>query len=685
MAEPLVDSPPAPRKRWTALHIVCALGLFSLALVVRFAVVWPLTSLESSTLAPRFPIEDDREYHESAREFVTESDGRLPVWRPPGYVLFCAPAYLIDPENGYRWVWFAQSLLGSFSCVLLMLVVWRLSSFGIGLIAGILYALQLEAVIYCSRLMRETVFVFLWLLLAWVGLRKPEEISYPRAFLIGILAVPLVFTRPEGVALVGVLFLWLLWQARRSLLPMLGKSLVVLAVLAPFVVWNGFRVHKVEGTFAPLGLDGPGLLYVGNNPNTGNWGYFHEDPRARFEELKGKPHGEKNRFLIAKTLEYVLEEPTSFLKGLVYKTKILLFGTYKYWQASAWTLGEDLLVLLPPLVRFPLVGYGFLLITACFGFLRWPRGWGWGMIGLWMLTYFLIMVLVASFSRGRVSLLPFLSAFAAWGLAVWWRPVGCWLSEPAGSWPAIRNLGLAALILFAAWNSRWITGLFDFAPPPVDIVWSDVNGRMRYLEVQTDVGTRIQTWMDGKLENEEVVDSWNGKKKLTLPMPDNAKGDVDLRFSDPSGNTSRIVIRGYDRFRLDQPASVEAADLQVEGQGITREMVLEKNALSLEPGASAPFRVEVVQAGTYQLTLTMAGKGPGGGVIPMQVELDGTIVQKLEVPTGEWSEVALEFPLNPGLHLVRLSPTQQPPPTPTPGWNAQAALALSVIRIERLR
>ncbi|NUN98103.1 MAG: hypothetical protein HUU16_18220 [Candidatus Omnitrophica bacterium] len=648
------ENPPSEdgSKPRLSVGLAAGLALFAVALAIRLVHVLPLGDLESASLPPRFPIEDDLEYHTQARRWVSEPGFALSTWRPPGYVLFCSLFYGFDPSEGYRWVRVAQAFLGAGSCVLILILGWRLHSLALGLLAGLLYALQLEAVVYTGRIMRETLFPFLWLSFATLTLAPSGPLTWTRSAALGAVGVGVCFVRPEGILLLLAHALWDLRRHRAEWKRELPRLALAFAVLVPFLVANGLRVRAQEGTFAPFGLDGPGLLYVGNNPKTGQWDYFHEDPRTTLPELIGKPRAEQNRILLRLTQEYIRENPTGFLRGLVYKTKVLLFGTYKYWQESRWTLGEDLLVYLPPLTRMPLVGYGFLLLAGIYGWLHRPKTPGWGLIWLWIGTYLAVMILVASFSRGRVSLLPFLALLAARGCMAWWDPFQAAFRDRCGWSNALRNLAGGVVVLALAWNSRWVTDLLDWNPPQVEAALNEGAERGRTLKLRTEVGARVETWMEGKKLKAEVIESWDGRRELTLPPPMLAAGDIEVRVLDHAGNPTSLTFEGLNLATLDRDLRLEAVRIRARDPGVVEREHQGRAALEFQKSGGIRFRIQVPAPGVFRFSLLADGTPAHGSGPKARVTLDRNPAPILDINPGSWAAYDLNLELAAGIHML---------------------------------
>ena len=675
---------------------VCALALF-----LRLGHVLSLDGIESSAQHPRFPLEDDMEYHEAAARLATDPDSGLSPARVPGYTLFCYPFYQIDPTTGFRGVWIAQAVLGAASCLLLFGIGNKLGGYPVGLLSALLWSCQFETVVYCGRLMRETLFSFLWLLVGYLGIPRREKITLLRSLLVGVAGALLACVRPEGAFLVGVYCLWLLWDGRNAWPASAGKAALVLLLLVPPVVSVGLHAKKTVGVFAPLGLYGPKNFYLGNHSDTGKWGFWHKDLEKEIPELAGKNLVQQSPILLDRAKRFIREHPTDFLRGLVYKAKVFLFGTYKYWQASAWTLGEDLVVRYPPLVSFPLVGYGALLLTGCYGLFHIPKKRGWNLVGLWAGSYFLVHVLVITFSRGRLCLLPFLSLASACGILAWWSPFGKLIlrnrrtsdirTPPTeGTGPQVLPASVlvkkfffhvlfGALALILAWQSRWVSSLFDFSPPPIDIVSRRLEEGGDYLTVQTDVGTRVEKWVAGELVQSTTVETWNGTFESSLPKDSYLQGKTEYRFFDRSGNRADLLFDGLDVFELEKDLNLFPKDLTWRERWTEVVQADGRECLHIHGSARVIFGLRLQRSGSVYMAATCRSEDQT--VKKVQVTVANEQIPPYEIQPGSWQRALFAFDVSPGLVTIEIQSLDVPSdsgPPPTGGLHI-ASVILSLI------
>lgn len=205
-----------------------------------------------------------------------------------------------------------------------------------GLVSGLLMAVNPRMVVYTNHLYVETVFIFLYLLIVYAGLKRAKYmISAKASQRKGFMAIlPLIFysvllglgnlTRPVLLLLPGVAFLFLLLFStakgislghciRLAFTDTLLSLLFMLLVLSPWIIRN----HNVTERLILIDTNGPINFYIAHNPiANGQW-------------VDVKPHTDINRLYETGYREgftYIMGHLPREAQLLKLKQKLLLYG-----------------------------------------------------------------------------------------------------------------------------------------------------------------------------------------------------------------------------------------------------------------------------------------------------------------------------------------------------------------------
>lgn len=205
-----------------------------------------------------------------------------------------------------------------------------------GLVSGLLMAVNPRMVVYTNHLYAETVFISLYLLIVYTGLKRAKYmISVKASGLTGFMPLcPLILfplllglgnlTRPVLLLLPGVAFIFLLLfstvkgirlghSIRLALTDTLLSLLFMLLVLSPWVIRN----HSVTGRLILIDTNGPINFYIAHNPlANGQW-------------VDVKPHTDINRLYetgYREGLAYILGHLPREVQLLRLKQELLLYG-----------------------------------------------------------------------------------------------------------------------------------------------------------------------------------------------------------------------------------------------------------------------------------------------------------------------------------------------------------------------
>lgn len=182
------------------------------------------------------------------------SDGRFAMsptappeyFRTPGYPLFIAA--ILATTHTIAVLPVAQIILVALICWLIYILGERFFSRGIGLSAALLFAIDPATVNIAFISASDILFIFLFLASLVVLTVTDRKASH--LLLGGLLLGAATLTRPLGLYLIPIVFIWLLWETRmiwRVMLKTAGFFLCgVLIVLTPWVARNYILFHQLK-------------------------------------------------------------------------------------------------------------------------------------------------------------------------------------------------------------------------------------------------------------------------------------------------------------------------------------------------------------------------------------------------------------------------------------------------------
>lgn len=301
--------------------------------VFLFAVIVQAVFVVESHTSPafRYPLVDSATYHNHAMELASgESRNSGPFWQPPLYPFFLGVLYSLMPPDMFATRLLHGLVLGSAAAVLLYLLSRRLAGSVGGMICACSLALYGPWLFYSSQLLPTglatvlgTGFVFSCL---WFG-RNP---CYARSVLAGVLLGLGAITVPSILVVLPLAVVWIPLQLGRHRKGALGVTAAFLLAVAfcilPVTAYNFAK----SGEFVPISTNAGINLYIGNNPE------FSETmeimPGFEWDQLTVRPYreggadnaAEANAYFIEQTLQFIVEQPVLFAKGIWQKACMLL-------------------------------------------------------------------------------------------------------------------------------------------------------------------------------------------------------------------------------------------------------------------------------------------------------------------------------------------------------------------------
>ncbi|OGF64884.1 MAG: hypothetical protein A2Y62_13250 [Candidatus Fischerbacteria bacterium RBG_13_37_8] len=222
--------------------------LILVAFIIRLAL--PIASFLVSPSYENFYIHmDSDQYIQLAKQIVNNGDFSFQtepeLFRTPGYPVLIIPGVLI----GYV-EWITIILQAFLSCATIFLIykislqLFKNSSAAFA--AALLYAIEPLSVLYCSRIMSETLFSFLVCLFIYLIIRYFKDGSKLHLYLASLPFIAAIYTRPVlyyfQYVLAAVFLFWIIinWQDRKKHLLIFCSFIIIIFLLTSvWIVRNG--------------------------------------------------------------------------------------------------------------------------------------------------------------------------------------------------------------------------------------------------------------------------------------------------------------------------------------------------------------------------------------------------------------------------------------------------------------
>lgn len=407
-------------------------GLFLFALGLRFTYV---TQIRNSPFSD-VPIVDSKTYVDRSME-IARGDwlGEEPFWQPPVYPYLLAVIHRAFGENFYV-IRLLQSVIASFSCVLVYLIGRRIFGRSVGLIAALMVSGYGVLIYFDGEFLPTSLAVLLNLVSMLMLLRAVESPGVRRWLLSGIVLGLSAITVANVLVFVPFTIAWIWIVFRNSGERSQGSAVtdgvkrttwVISFCLGVFMIISVVTVRNyVVGEDLVFISYNAGLnFYIGNNPDYDRTVGIR--PGRDWVELTGMPSDEgiekpslTSRFFLSKAWTFIRESPADYVR-------LLLKKLYLFWNGDEIKRNQDIyfsrsyssllsVLLWKKGIAFP---FGLLGPLALTGILLCLKRWREVFLPLtFVLSYTTSVVLFFICSRYRVPVLPFLALFAAYTL--WW-------------------------------------------------------------------------------------------------------------------------------------------------------------------------------------------------------------------------------------------------------------------------
>jgi len=440
-----------PRRSFLGIPTPTAgfLAVAGVAFLLRLIHILQLRHNDPVFLAPKM----DALYHHqwaiaiaAGHEFITGA-----FFRAPLYPYFLGLLYKLSGAS-MMFARIVQALVGGATCGFVYLLARQLlkpqaasnrlqagtksgphSSFltprsldAVPLIAGFVTAAYPLAIWYDTELLLEGLLTF-FVLLGFVLLLRSRD-SDRQWWLPGIAFGLAVLTRPNVLAFLAVLPVWLFIEYRRGAWKRLGQIWGVAAlVILPVTVRNYVASHE----FVPIAWQAGTNFYIGNSPESDGvtavvpgtradwWGGF-DDVKRLAEEAAGRPlkGAEIDRYWLAKGLDFWRRQPGKAL-GLLARKGFLWFAGFEVSnEQDLYSVKRysfiNYLFFSSRFLKFP---FGILLPLALAGVWLSRRQWLRLLpVYLFGTAYSLSFIVFFVCSRYRLPLIPFVAVFGTMGL-----------------------------------------------------------------------------------------------------------------------------------------------------------------------------------------------------------------------------------------------------------------------------
>lgn len=306
--------------------ILWALIIFVLALGVRFFVF-------SAFPTPDFDQGDSAGYIRIAQSLTNGDgfslDGENPTaLRTPVYPLFIA-VFRIVFGGSLESVILFQTAIDSFSCVLIFFLAMQWLGERASRYCGLFAACYLPMAFWCSYILTETIFTFLFLLALLILSRRKNSSHY---FFAGLILGLATLTRPNGIIIAAILTIWIIFSGLSATHKRLSVKFAAVyligffLVMAPWVVRNYIAFEKFIPTSTVTGITFyNSYLYADNGLGFNQLQAQHEYVNSMDSEA------ERSSELIRITLKYMSDNWLKVIGDIPLKFGLLFYPFDMQW------------------------------------------------------------------------------------------------------------------------------------------------------------------------------------------------------------------------------------------------------------------------------------------------------------------------------------------------------------------
>jgi len=406
------------------------LGILFIFLIAFLPRLMYLADYKHAAIFPVLTRSDSEFYYQRAQD-IAGGDflNSKASMRWPFYAYFLA--FLLKlTANDLSFVFLLQFILGTATCLMFYLIARMLFNPAVALLTALFYSFYAIFIFYEGLLIYSSVSLFLNALLFFWILRIREGPDGKRLFWIGLLLGIAAITQ-ANVVLFGICAIFLvLWGksfnfkqlSRLFLCFMLGFSVIPAALVVRSAVLD-------KDPFLISGNTGFNF-YLGNNPLSSDAvappQYLIYTPTgalkgasaiARLETGKNLTVSQVSRFWLNKSWNFISRHPAAYLKLLLKKIVSLFDPRERIFDPEYKRLRDNIRIFKIMLMDLRLVmPFAFLGV-----FLGLKEGRRLGLLYLAVFTFSASIVLFFVQTKLRITLVPFLMLFAAYGIYRIWE------------------------------------------------------------------------------------------------------------------------------------------------------------------------------------------------------------------------------------------------------------------------
>lgn len=256
----------------------------------------------------------------------------------PGVAVILAGFWWLTGDKSYGWIQWLQILLDTAMVLLVYWIARRLTGrAGVGLLAGLLYAIWWKAILYANIPSLDTWAVFFTIacVAAFVWAREAPG-SRRRLVLLGLLSGVGIYFRPFLVLLPAALALVATpgggWRRRLSWFA--APTVIALLVLAPWTIRNYYEFHRFIPTRTGLGQ----AVFEGSGQATNGDESARAYARQRTDARYGSPSYDD--LLLGSTAHAIASDPGGYLRRVGHRLRFLLpcllvLLVWRRWRSAA--------------------------------------------------------------------------------------------------------------------------------------------------------------------------------------------------------------------------------------------------------------------------------------------------------------------------------------------------------------
>ncbi len=350
------------------------------------------------------PLENDAKeydmlgYNLSLGKGYVNSEGIPTAIRPPGYPFLIGAIYYIFGHNLLA-VRIVQALLGAFQCVLAHLIFRQLFREKVFNMAGYITCFYLPIIVSTLEILSETLFTFILLAGVYLILLGP---SRKKLFLSGIIWGVALLTKPISAFFMPFLFYWLLKREKNAFLKSaLVLSAGIILILLPWSVRNYTKLHA----FVPFSNIGGISLYSSYILAERGFGYVMSPGRFDDEYQKLQSETERNKYLIKKTVAYVLKHPVRTAQIALLKPLYFFYPFDGYWYP--FSFGSKYNIFFGTIFVFAIIG----MLTRIS-----EDNMNLNLVYFLLIAFIIGIIVFQGLPRYRLPIDPFLICLASWGI-----------------------------------------------------------------------------------------------------------------------------------------------------------------------------------------------------------------------------------------------------------------------------